>query len=310
MQVSVLPIIDAPSPDDGRRRRLPSWLKRRIPADGYFVETEQAIDDLGLETVCSEAKCPNKSECWSRQTATFMILGRVCTRPCGFCAVERGKPEPLADDEPARVAEASFRLGLKHVVITSVTRDDLPDGGADHFRRCILAVREKTGAKVEVLTPDFDGDTKLVDIVLRAEPDVFNHNVETVARLQRAVRRRSSYETSLSVLRYVKKVSPSTITKSGIMLGLGETTDEILQTFGDLRLAGVDLLTVGQYLQPSPKHLPVERFVHPDEFTRLGKLAEQIGFAHVASAPFVRSSYHADEAWLLATNQHSAEAAS
>lgn len=307
--MSVLPIIDAPAPEEGLRRRLPSWLKRRIPADGYFAKTEQAIDDLGLETVCSEARCPNKSECWSRQTATFMILGRVCTRPCGFCAVERGKPEPLADDEPARVAEASYRLGLKHVVITSVTRDDLPDGGADHFRRCILAVREKTGAKVEVLTPDFDGDTKLVDIVLEAKPDVFNHNVETVARLQRAVRRRSSYETSLSVLRYVKEASPSTITKSGIMLGLGETTDEILQTFGDLRMAGVDLLTVGQYLQPSPKHLPVERFVHPEEFARLGKLAEQMGFAHVASAPFVRSSYHADEAWLLATNQQTTEAA-
>jgi lipoic acid synthetase len=286
---------------------LPSWLKRRIPADGYFAKTEQAIDDLGLETVCSEARCPNKSECWSRQTATFMILGRICTRPCGFCAVERGKPEPLADDEPDRVAEASYRLGLKHVVITSVTRDDLPDGGADHFRRCILAVRERTHAKVEVLTPDFDGDPRLIDIVLQAKPDVFNHNIETVARLQRAVRRRSSYEVSLSVLRYVKQASPSTITKSGIMLGLGETTDEILQTFGDLRLAGVDLLTVGQYLQPSAKYLQVQSFVHPDEFTRLGRLAENMGFAHVASAPFVRSSYHADEAWLLATGQAHAD---
>jgi lipoic acid synthetase len=301
--VPVLPIIDAPPANDQLRRRLPSWLKRRIPADGYFAQTEKAIDDLGLETVCTEAKCPNRSECWSRQTATFMILGRVCTRPCGFCAVERGHPEPLADDEPSRVAEASHRLGLKHVVITSVTRDDLPDGGADHFRQCILAVRERTGAKVEVLTPDFDGKPELIDIVLEAKPDVFNHNLETVARLQRAVRRRSSYETSLSVLRYVKQASPQTVTKSGIMLGLGETTEEVLQTFADLRSAQVDLLTVGQYLQPSPKHLAVERFVHPDEFRQFGEWAEKMGFAHVASAPFVRSSYHADEAWLLATTE-------
>ena len=232
-----------------------------------------------------------------------MILGRVCTRPCGFCAVERGKPEPLALDEPERVAEAAFRLGLKHVVITSVTRDDLPDGGADHFRRCILAVRERTGAKVEVLTPDFDGDLDAVDIVLSAEPDVFNHNLETVARLQRKVRRKSAYETSLQVLRHAKNRLPNIVTKSGIMLGLGETTEEVLQTLGDLRTARVNLLTVGQYLQPSPKHLPVERFVPPDEFTKIGSLAEFMGFDHVASAPFVRSSYHADEAWLLAQSK-------
>ncbi|MBY0586346.1 lipoyl synthase [bacterium] len=297
----VLPIIEVPADESPLRRRLPTWLKRRIPADGYFAKTEKAIDDLGLETVCTEAKCPNRSECWSRQTATFMILGRVCTRPCGFCAVERGHPEPLALDEPSRVAEACERLGLKHVVITSVTRDDLSDGGADHFRQCILAVRQRTGAKVEVLTPDFDGKRELIDIVLEAQPDVFNHNVETVARLQRVVRRRSSYEVSLAVLRYVKEASPQTITKSGIMLGLGESNDEVIQTLADLRGAGVDLLTVGQYLQPSPKHLAVERFVHPDEFQQIGNLAEQMGFAHVASAPFVRSSYHADEAWLLAT---------
>jgi lipoic acid synthetase len=230
-----------------------------------------------------------------------MVLGRVCTRPCGFCAVERGRPEPLADDEPHRVAEAAHRLGLKHIVITSVTRDDLPDGGADHFRRCILAVRERTGAKVEVLTPDFEGDLAAVDIVLAAEPDVFNHNIETVARLQRKVRRKSSYGVSLSVLAHVKSRRPQMITKSGIMLGLGETTAEVFDTLADLRSAGVDLLTVGQYLQPSPKHLPVERFVTPAEFDDLGRLARSMGFAHVASAPFVRSSYHADEAWLLAT---------
>ena len=306
MQMPNLPIIElptsesAPLGDSTPKRRLPSWLKRRVPADGYFSVTDRLIDDLGLETVCTEAKCPNRSECWSRKTATFMILGRVCTRPCGFCAVERGKPEPLALDEPERVAEACERLGLKHVVITSVTRDDLPDGGADHFRRCIIAVRERTGAKVEVLTPDFDGDLAAVDIVLTAEPDVFNHNMETVARLQRKVRRKSAYETSLRVLRHVKEQMPHIVTKSGIMLGLGETTEEVLQTFGDLRAANVNLLTVGQYLQPSPKHLAVERYVHPDEFTEVGRLAESMGFDHVASAPFVRSSYHADEAWLLA----------
>jgi lipoic acid synthetase len=310
MQMPNLPIIELPTAenpvngDATLKRRLPSWLKRRVPADGYFSLTDRLIDDLGLETVCTEAKCPNRSECWSRKTATFMILGRVCTRPCGFCAVERGKPEPLALDEPERVAEASERLGLKHVVITSVTRDDLPDGGADHFRRCILAVRERTGAKVEVLTPDFDGDLAAVDVVLSAEPDVFNHNIETVARLQRKVRRKSAYETSMKVLRYVKDQMPHSVTKSGIMLGLGETTEEVMQTFGDLRAAGVNLLTVGQYLQPSPKHLPVERFVHPDEFTEIGRLAEMMGFDHVASAPFVRSSYHADEAWLLAQSKH------
>jgi lipoic acid synthetase len=226
-----------------------------------------------------------------------MILGRVCTRPCGFCAVERGKPPELEADEPERVAEAAKRMGLKHAVLTSVTRDDLPDGGADHFRRCVSAVRTATGATVEVLTPDFDGDLEALDVVLSAAPEVFNHNVETVARLQRYVRRKSAYETSLRVLAYVKAKAPMTVSKSGVMLGLGETTEEVLETFGDLRRVGVDLLTVGQYLQPSAKHLPVERYVPPAEFERLGELARSMGFRHVASGPFVRSSYHADDAW-------------
>ncbi|MGL4462941.1 MAG: lipoyl synthase, partial [Planctomycetia bacterium] len=256
-----------------------------------------------LETVCTEAQCPNRMECWSRKTATFMILGRICTRPCGFCAVERGKPLPVADDEPERLAEACHRLGLKHVVLTSVTRDDLPDGGADHFRRCILAVRERTGAVVEVLTPDFDADETALDLVLSAVPEVFNHNIETVERLQQKVRRKAAYETSLKVLRYVKNRRPETVTKSGVMLGLGETRDELLTAFQDLRNAGVDLLTVGQYLQPSAKHLPVERFLHPEEFDEIGRQATALGFTHVASAPFVRSSYHADEAWLTATGE-------
>lgn len=311
--MSELPIIEPPaSPCRSEaastsaitpRRRLPAWLKRRVPAEGHFASTDRLIRDLGLQTVCTEAHCPNKSECWSRKTATFMILGRVCTRPCGFCAVERGHPEPLADDEPDRVARAAQRLGLRHVVITSVTRDDLPDGGADHFRRCILAVRESTGAAVEVLTPDFHGDAASIDVVLEARPDVFNHNIETVARLQRHVRRKSSYRTSLKVLAHVKRRLPHAVTKSGIMLGLGETTDEVLEAWNDLRSAGVDLLTVGQYLQPSPKHLPVVRYVPPEEFARLGNLARAMGFSHVASAPFVRSSYHADEAWQAASTR-------
>ncbi|QDU63843.1 Lipoyl synthase [Planctomycetes bacterium Pan216] len=302
VDLPTLPIIDAPPAVEPAKRRLPKWLKRPLPGK-EFGFTDHLIADLGLETVCREAHCPNRTECWSRKTATFMILGRVCTRPCGFCAVERGKPEPLADDEPARVAEAAERLGLKHVVITSVTRDDLPDGGADHFRRCILAVRERTGAAVEVLTPDFDADHDALRTVMSARPEVFNHNVETINRLQQRVRRKAAYETSLEALRFVKEISPETATKSGIMLGLGETTDELLETMADLRAVGVDLLTIGQYLQPSAKHLPVERFVPPEEFTELGRLAETMGFRHVASGPFVRSSYHADEAWEQAGQQ-------
>jgi lipoyl synthase len=281
------------------RRRLPEWLKRPLPAGGTLSETDRTIGDLGLNTVCEEAKCPNRTECWSRKTATFMILGRVCTRPCGFCSVERGKPLAVEDDEPTRVAEAAVRLGLKHVVLTSVTRDDLPDGGAEHFRRCVEAVRERTNATIEVLTPDFDGDEAALDVVLAAKPEVFNHNVETVARLQQKVRRKAAYETSLKVLRYAKKRLPSAATKSGVMLGLGETKSEVMDAFAHLRAAGVDLLTVGQYLQPTPKHLPVERYLPPPEFEYIGELAERLGFAHVASGPFVRSSYHADEAWQL-----------
>lgn len=287
--MSHLTIIDAPNLAP-QRPRLPRWLKRPIPLGGELNYTDHLIEELNLETVCVEARCPNRTECWSRKTATFMILGRICTRPCGFCSVERGKPEPVAEDEPQRLAEACHRLGLKHVVLTSVTRDDLADGGAEHFRRCVLAVREKTGATIEVLTPDFNADEQALDIVLSARPEVFNHNIETVARLQQKVRRKAAYETSLRVLQYVKSQSPETVTKSGIMLGLGETREELLQTLADLRGVGCDLLTMGQYLQPTPAHLPVERFVPPEEFTELGQLAETMGFVHVASAPFVRSS--------------------
>jgi lipoyl synthase len=276
-------------------RRLPEWLKRPIPTAGGMSFTRSLVSELGLETVCESARCPNRSECWTRRTATFMILGDVCTRPCGFCAVKRGQPEAVTLDEPERLAEACHRLGLRHVVITSVTRDDLADGGAEHFRQCVLAVRRRTGATIEVLTPDFDGRGELIDIVLSATPEVFNHNLETVARLQRHVRRKSQYAVSLAVLDHVKKTCPEVRTKSGLMLGLGETTEEILETLADLRSIGCDLLTLGQYLQPSPRHLPVERYLPPEEFDELGRLARLLGFADVASGPFVRSSYHADE---------------
>jgi lipoic acid synthetase len=257
--------------------------------------TANVIADLRLETVCDSAKCPNRTECWSRQTATFMILGNVCTRPCGFCSVPRGKTEALELDEPERVAEAAKRLGLSYVVITSVTRDDLADGGADHFYRCVLAVREATGAKVEVLTPDFKGNRTAISRVIAAQPDVFNHNTETVPRLYHRVRRNAEYQRTLDLLAQVKAEAPAMPTKSGLMLGLGETTEEILQVCADLRAAGCDMLTLGQYLQPTPEHLPVERYVPPEEFDELGELARKLGFSMVASGPFVRSSYHAGE---------------
>jgi lipoic acid synthetase len=281
--------------DRAGRRRLPEWLRRPIPAAGGIGFTRSLISELGLETVCQSARCPNRSECWTRRTATFMIMGDVCTRPCGFCAVGRGRPDPVAIDEPERLAEACRRLGLRHVVITSVTRDDLPDRGADHFRRCVLAVRRRTGATIEVLTPDFDGRGELIDVVLEARPDVFNHNLETVARLQHEVRRRSLYAISLAVLKHVKKACPEIRTKSGLMLGLGETIEELFEALADLRSIGCDLLTLGQYLQPSARHLPVVRYLPPAEFDELGHRARGLGFADVASGPFVRSSYHADE---------------
>ena len=293
----ILPVVPTDATESGPSpaRRLPAWLKRPIPAAGGMYFTKDLIGELGLETICESARCPNRSECWTRRTATFMILGEVCTRPCGFCAVKRGHPEAVALDEPDRLAEACARLGLKHVVITSVTRDDLPDGGAEHFRRCVLAVRARTGATIEVLTPDFDGRPEAIEVVLAAEPEVFNHNLETVARLQQTVRRKSQYAVSLRVLELAKRLRPTVRTKSGLMLGLGETTEELLDTLADLRAIGCDFLTLGQYLQPSPRHLPVERYLPPEEFNELGRLARAMGFAEVASGPMVRSSYHADE---------------
>jgi lipoic acid synthetase len=294
-----LPIVDTteipPAPaNSAAAPRLPRWLKRNVPKGNANHFTARLIEELRLETVCESAKCPNRMECWSQKTATFMILGNVCTRPCGFCSVPKGKTEELELDEPERVAEAALRLGLKHVVITSVTRDDLPDGGADHFYRCVLAVRERTGAAVEVLTPDFIGKPGAIERVVAAAPEVFNHNTETVPRLYREVRgRKSVYRWTLALLRRVKQLNPAIKTKSGLMLGLGETRDELLDTLADLLDVGVDYLTLGQYLQPTPNHLPVVRYVPPAEFDDLGDHARAMGFKKVASGPFVRSSYHA-----------------
>jgi lipoic acid synthetase len=289
-----LPVVNVALPPPVPRR-LPAWLKRPLPKGNENFFTHQLLRELNLETVCENARCPNRPECYARRTATFMIMGNVCTRPCGFCSVPRGTPEDLADDEPQRVAEACCRLGLKHVVITSVTRDDLPDGGADHFYRCVLAVHARTGAVVEVLTPDFLGDERAIDRVIAAQPEVFNHNIETVPRFYKKVRGRADYQRSLDVLARVKKTAPQITTKSGIMLGLGETREELLETLADLRSVRCDMLTMGQYLTPTLKHVPVARYLPPEEFDELGSLARSLSFQSVASGPFVRSSYHADE---------------
>ena len=285
-----LPLIDAPQ----ARRRLPAWMRRELPRGNADHFTARLLDELGLATVCDHARCPNRAECYSQLTATFMILGETCTRPCGFCSVSRGRPQPPSEDEPQRLAEAVTRLGLKHVVITSVTRDDLADGGADHFYKCVEAVRARSAATVELLTPDFVENRAAVERVIEAQPDVFNHNTETVPRLYRRVRGpKSDYRWTLHLLEYVKRQDPSIKTKSGLMLGLGESEDELLDVLADLREYGVDFLTLGQYLQPGPQYLPVVEYIRPERFDQLGELAHQLGFAKVASGPFVRSSYHA-----------------
>ncbi len=299
--MSQLPILNLPVennlPDVANepQRRLPKWLKRNVPKGNTHNHTAKLLEELRLETVCDNAKCPNRMECYSQQTATFMILGNVCTRPCSFCAVGRGRPEALELDEPDRVAEAALRLELKHVVITSVTRDDLPDGGAEHFYQCVTAVREKTGASVEVLTPDFIHNKDALRRVVEAKPEVFNHNTETVPRLYRRVRGpKSDYRWTLDLLRRVKEMDGDIKTKSGLMLGLGETHEEIFDVLADLLDVNCDFLTLGQYLQPSTeRYLPVVRYLPPEEFDFLGEKAKAMGFKKVASGPFVRSSYHA-----------------
>ena len=279
------------------RPRLPDWLRIRLPTSDSFARTRSLLDELKLHTVCESARCPNHWECWSKGTATFMIGGDRCTRACGFCAVTTAKPFALEADEPLRVAEAARRMRLQHVVITAVARDDLADGGADHFRRTIEAVRTLSpDIVIEVLTPDFLDRDEAIETVLAASPHIFNHNLETVRRLTPSVRSRATYDRSLSVLRKVKtKRGDDTYTKSGLMLGLGETEPEVLAALRDLRSAGCDLLTLGQYLQPTLRHLPVVEFVPPGRFDEFGQRAREMGFGHVASGPLVRSSYHADE---------------
>jgi lipoyl synthase len=279
------------------RPRLPEWLRLKLPTSSAFTQTRSLLDELKLHTVCESAKCPNHWECWSKGTATFMIAGDRCTRACGFCAVSTAKPLALEADEPARVAEATRRMKLKHVVITAVARDDLKDGGAEHFRQTIEKVRElNPGIVIEVLVPDFLENEACIEMVLAANPHIYNHNLETVRRLTPSVRHRATYDRSLSVLKKAKAMRGDKIhTKSGIMLGLGEREEEVLQAMRDLRASNCDILTLGQYLQPSLKHLPVIEFVAPEKFAEYKTHGEAMGFVHVASGPMVRSSYHADE---------------
>ena len=278
----------------------PRWLRAPAPAGSRYQELKDLVSRLRLHTVCESAACPNVGECWNHGTATFMILGNVCTRRCGFCAVQKGIPLAVDEDEPRRVAEAVAALGLRFAVITSVNRDDRKDGGAGQFARTILAIRERVpGCGVEVLVPDFQGRRESMATVLEARPDILNHNTETVPRLYRQVRLGARYERSLEMLAYAKELAPGIPTKSGLMLGLGETLEEVETVLRDLRAHHVDILTLGQYLRPSPKHLPIVRYVPPAEFAALKRLGYQLGFAHVESGPLVRSSYHAAQASLV-----------
>jgi lipoic acid synthetase len=274
----------------------PEWLRAPAPVGSNYRELKGLIERLGLHTVCESAACPNVGECWNHRTATFMILGNVCTRRCGFCAVQKGAPLEVDYDEPRRVAEAVAAMGLRFAVVTSVNRDDRKDGGAALFALTIRAIRERIpGCGVEVLVPDFQGSHEAMDMVMEAAPDVLNHNTETVPRLYRQVRLGARYERSLDMLAYAKSVSRRTPVKSGLMLGLGETIEEVLGVMRDLRASGVDILTLGQYLRPSPKHLPIVRYVPPAEFAELRGAGNEMGFGHVESGPLVRSSYHAAE---------------
>jgi lipoic acid synthetase len=278
------------------RMPKPSWLRARAPVGDNFHNLKKLARGLGLHTVCESAQCPNIGECWTHKTATFMLLGDICTRRCGFCAVPKGKPQPIDWDEPRRVAEAVTTLGLKHAVVTSVNRDDDNLGGARIFAETIRAIRERMpDCRVEVLIPDFQGMDEALKVVLDAQPDVLNHNTESVPRLYRVVRSGARYERTLKLLENVKKFSPGMVTKSGVMVGLGETTEELIEVFRDLGGRDVDILTVGQYLRPSRDHLPIARFYTPEEFNDLRDQALRFGFRHVESGPLVRSSYHAHE---------------
>jgi lipoic acid synthetase len=287
MSATLVSIASTPPP-------RPAWLRAPAPVGQNYRDLKTLIDSLGLHTVCESAACPNVGECWNHRTATFMILGNVCTRRCGFCAVQKGAPLAVDYDEPRRVAEAVAAMGLRFAVITSVNRDDRADGGAELFALTIRTIRDRIpGCGVEVLVPDFQGSHAAMDTVMAAAPDVLNHNTETVPRLYRQVRLGARYERSLDMLAYAKSASPQTPVKSGLMLGLGETIDEVLAVMRDLRAHTVDILTIGQYLRPSPKHLPIVRYVPPAEFEDLRRAGYEMGFAHVESGPLVRSSYHA-----------------
>ena len=278
------------------RQPKPEWLKARAPMGENYHELKKLARGLGLHTVCESAQCPNIGECWNHRTATFMLLGNVCTRHCGFCAVPKGRPEPLDYDEPRRVAEAVARLGLKYAVVTSVNRDDDNLGGARIFAMTVEEIRRVArDCRIEVLIPDFQGHDDCLEVVLAARPDILDHNTETVPRLYRVARSGARYQRTLRLLERAKEIAPGTVTKTGIMVGLGETTNEVLEVFYDLAERGVDILTVGQYLRPSRDHLPVTRMVHPDEFRFLKEEALKMGFRHVESGPLVRSSYHAHE---------------
>jgi len=277
-------------------KKKPNWIRTKITDTQNYFKTKEIINKKKLHTVCQEASCPNISECWSKKHATFMIMGDICTRACSFCNVKTGKPTFLDPLEPLKIAKATQELNLKHVVITSVDRDDLVDGGANHFSKVIQETRKiNENTTIEVLTPDFLRKGGAYKKVVNASPDVFNHNIETVPSLYRSVRPGSRYFASVNLLKSVKEINKTIFTKSGIMLGLGETKDEVLQVMDDLLFAGVDFLTIGQYLQPSAKHYPLKRYVHPDEFQKLKELALSKGFLIVASSPLTRSSYHADE---------------
>jgi len=287
--IKIIPTVEMP--------RKPEWIRVTLGNNEKVDKIRQTLRKHKLSSVCEEASCPNLGECFSSGTATFMIMGDICTRRCPFCDVAHGRPNALMENEPLELAEAIAEMGLTYVVVTSVDRDDLRDGGADHFARCIAETRRlNPGIKVEVLVPDFRGRGDIaIDILSRTTPDVFNHNLETVPRLYKQVRPGSDYQWSLDLLKKYKDMAPDVLTKSGIMVGVGETREEVLQVMEDMYAHNIDMVTIGQYLQPSRDHLPVDRFVHPDEFEEYAQIGEKMGFHHVASGPMVRSSYHADK---------------
>ena len=296
--LKTLPLVEHRTP----QRRHPTWIKARMPSGDNYAELKRLMRNLQLHTVCEEARCPNIGECWNSRTATFMILGDVCTRRCMFCAVKKGAPGGIVDvDEPRRLGEAVGHLKLEHVVITSVNRDDLADGGAGVFAECIAEARKhRPGCTVEVLIPDLEGNWEALAVIVQARPEVLNHNTETVPRLYRRVRPYANYQQTLNLLRTSKQLDAQMLTKSGLMVGLGETVTELLETMEDLRNTDCDILTVGQYLSPSARHLPIQRYYTPEEFEEIKEAGIEMGFRHVESGPLVRSSYHAGEQARLA----------